>query len=757
MKWADVTREDVLEAIRRFLVHAPEHPAAKNTFLLHEGRQIPAKHIRGMAYEIHFGEKAHKSDFTGGKETADFFLHLGFSVRYKGEVLSPGEKVDAKLHPVRIPVKVPQKFRMSRELAERMERHDCARAALAAALHEKIRIPVQGVTEQKNAMQRLLNKIFDGDVVCEKKFSWMKTPDAPDGIYKAVTDALSAYRGNRDFARKGKSLLCDFVIESQKLIIEYDERQHFSEARRVALFAYLEIPVPYAREFWMRACEDVRAGDNQPPDRDETRAYYDSVRDIEAFRHGYRLVRVMHGAIDFTRDNAEAQLRTLLCAKKKEPLQIGLYLQTWSFQGEEALAEAVAAVKASDLDILVFPECGWFPFVEDFESLDMEEAEDREEVSKRAISFSGGIGCAVVLCAKDANGARFSVYANAFASGDDTPSHIYIKHTATSYSAFEFRGYRDIAEKMFEPIRCKGWRIGLTICYDCNHSIFSRIYGLLGIDIILNSTGGHVVREKWRKYNKTRAIENHCFAFVTMGSVEEKGKDYVFGFDREGGGLPVRALRGDAETDNVPGTIYVYDVSEDVGAGDADPAWNQRETISKHQTMNFPVGGSEALLRASKRIKKGLYIKPCGDENLVIVVADGDDIMRPEKHLPLLYDAALKAYGNKRYLLLCRYGNLDEAFYREKLSVLLKVRAVENYCAVVLESDAHMDCFQTNNERLVQAVKPVHGFYGLDATRMKGPELIWRDRWGGMKASWRENLEWLIGEMAHIGREGRRA
>lgn len=48
------------------------------------------------------------------------------------------------------------------------------------------------------------------------------------------------------------------------------------------------------------------------PFRDETRAFYDSVRDIEAYGHGYRLIRIMHGQFDFSREDAKSYLLELI-------------------------------------------------------------------------------------------------------------------------------------------------------------------------------------------------------------------------------------------------------------------------------------------------------------------------------------------------------------------------------------------------------------------------------------------------------------
>lgn len=82
----------------------------------------------------------------------------------------------------------------------------------------------------------------------------------------------------------------------------------------------------------------------------------------------------------------------------------------------------------------------------------------------------------------------------------------------------------------------------------CNHALFSRMYGIYGIDLIINSTGGNVVYDKWFKYNKVRAIENECYTLVTMGGdgSVENGHNYVFGFNKNGGRLSPVNLCGDS-------------------------------------------------------------------------------------------------------------------------------------------------------------------------------------------------------------------
>ena len=53
--WIDITREDVIGAIEKFLADNPEYPEPRSTFLVYGGKKLPAKHIRGMAYQEHYG------------------------------------------------------------------------------------------------------------------------------------------------------------------------------------------------------------------------------------------------------------------------------------------------------------------------------------------------------------------------------------------------------------------------------------------------------------------------------------------------------------------------------------------------------------------------------------------------------------------------------------------------------------------------------------------------------------------------------
>ena len=79
--------------------------------------------------------------------------------------------------------------------------------------------------------------------------------------------------------------------------------------------------------------------------------------------------------------------------------------------------------------------------------------------------------------------------------------------------------------------------------------------------------------------------------------------------------------------------------------------------------------------------------------------------MKPEIVLKLLYSDKLESVDEKHYIIVNRWETLDRNFYEEKLSTVLKVRAMENYCAVLLLSNNIWKCFQTGRNRTAQIVK----------------------------------------------------
>ncbi len=555
-KWNDITRDDVEKAIEIFIEECPDYPAAKSTFLMYNGKKLPAKHIRGMAYKVRFGVDIKKEDYAGGMETIRFFNRLGFETYH-----------------------------------------------------------VQKEKQNKKDEDENDKTFFEPEIPC---------------INEKIEDSC--------------------------------------------------------------------------------------------------------------------------CVRKN--IKVGMYLQTDELKNKKSFDKALKYVKSSDMDIWVLPENCYVPFAKRIWTSDILNEDTRNEIVSCCLDLSKEVRKAVVISLEDSYGTLFSIFANAFHEGDDDEYYLYIKHTMTDFSAFELSDYREFSKYLFEPVKYKGFKIGLSICFDCNHSLFSRMFEKYGVDLIINSTGGDVIYDKWYKYNKARAIENSCYNLVTMGGdgLAEKTKCYVYGFNANGGELKPENICGESTKYNIPGGIYVYEIFNEPGQATIETSINQKETVNKVSHCYFPVGKMNRILKEAKKIKDDIYSVEVEDKNVIICVIDGLDIMKPEKVLPLLYAPELKKYKNKRYMIFNHHKTIDKEFFETKLSIILKVRAMENFCGVILESDKYNYCYQAGFTKTAQTVKAVDGYYGIDLSRTSGPESIWKNKLG-TKKSWRENFEWLITECINISKD----
>jgi very-short-patch-repair endonuclease len=270
---------------------------------LHNNIEYPAKHIRWLAYRIANKKEISKESYNGGEKTVIFFNQRGFKCRYNGELVLPAIKRNS-----RFTYDDPSQIKVIKK------KDTVYKKATLPEKKPKTSIKGLNVVDQKNALHVLLQQQV-GIIHTEKRFEWMRTPD-PKKLppeYKPITDALKKYRKQAGFLRPNYQLLCDIVVDNLKMIVEYDEDQHFSKARLITLEQYPpKIKLWFSRKEWMDYCKKLDRHDNAPVDRDERRAFYDSVRDIEAHRNGYKLVRIKHGKVDWSSPDAVNALKDIL-------------------------------------------------------------------------------------------------------------------------------------------------------------------------------------------------------------------------------------------------------------------------------------------------------------------------------------------------------------------------------------------------------------------------------------------------------------
>ncbi len=96
-----------------------------------------------------------------------------------------------------------------------------------------------------------------------------------------VYQALQKHRGHYEFVKAKRLPRVDFFIPNERTIIEFDESQHFTKLREIALSLYPnKVHYGFSIDRWRKLCRELNKRDNDPPYRDEQRAWYDTLRDF---------------------------------------------------------------------------------------------------------------------------------------------------------------------------------------------------------------------------------------------------------------------------------------------------------------------------------------------------------------------------------------------------------------------------------------------------------------------------------------------
>ncbi len=101
------------------------------------------------------------------------------------------------------------------------------------------------------------------------------------GHLEIIYKKLQNYRHYREFVLRKKLANVDFFAIESGIIIEFDEPQHFTELRKIALSNYPDyLDIGFDKSKWQSLCTKLNREDNNPVYRDEQRAWYDTLRDF---------------------------------------------------------------------------------------------------------------------------------------------------------------------------------------------------------------------------------------------------------------------------------------------------------------------------------------------------------------------------------------------------------------------------------------------------------------------------------------------
>lgn len=176
-------------------------------------------------------------------------------------------------------------------------------------------------------------KKLDRHASCECRFDWLFLPrsDERRGALSEIFDALidDWKSGGRerhpkkadcrldemlsDARIKGPSRIieADFYLPSFGMMVEFDERQHFSAERGVTLEFYDPKEFSFDVRRWRDLCREIEAIDIDPPWRDWARAYRDTVRDFAAKNQGLRMLHLYDGDFRHVKRDPEALTKKL--------------------------------------------------------------------------------------------------------------------------------------------------------------------------------------------------------------------------------------------------------------------------------------------------------------------------------------------------------------------------------------------------------------------------------------------------------------
>ena len=256
-----ITRAAIVQAMRRIdLDGIPPARKSRGHCLAAYGRHFPPKYTIALAHEAATGKRLHPDLFSAGPESNNFLRRRGFDVEECncGGTLRDGGPVTSV------------SLLSTRPLSR------------AASTRHSERCP-----ECKRRVRELLERIH-GTCVAGHRFGWRADLYAyadtsiGDALWDVAT-ALREYRGFgiRDFVRSSLLAGCDFWVPDPGFIVEFDESQHFTHPRKLALSVYADAEcLGFSARHWITLCEHHDARDNRPPFRDEQRAWYDTLRDL---------------------------------------------------------------------------------------------------------------------------------------------------------------------------------------------------------------------------------------------------------------------------------------------------------------------------------------------------------------------------------------------------------------------------------------------------------------------------------------------
>ena len=541
-----ITSAHIEEAIRLIIRDGtPPGRRSRDYCLATKGEHLPPKYTIAVAHQVATGELLSSGRFSGGPESNEFLRRRGFAIiecDCRGSVRDgPGAVV---LRPT-----------VTRARTSSSEQHsERCRAC-------KVRV------------EQLLERIY-GACVRNHKFRWQADLAAYAGtsidpVLRNVAGVLERYRGYGvgTFVRTRMLAGCDYWVPDPGFIVEFDESQHFTRPRKLALAVYAdghELGFPARR--WLELCEQHDARDNDPPFRDEQRAWYDTLRDLVPFIEGVRpTVRL------YARDRVWCSLdpdsREDRCRFSDLIHQGGSRSRRTTVEISRPTARPASSLRAA----LVFPQAVAkssngvpphgpgaqqpdVPTADSFagEAVDFvlfpegyvsaSDRERAESLRKLAADLNAPLLVGAVDTTVDDTRRAWQVLLRF--DPDGSRARVYAKHSTADAVAFELPDWEPISA--LPTFQLAGVTAGATICHDQYLGLLPRALAARGARLWVNPSFDNVTDVKWSSILRLRAVENRFFALCTLHCDVSRRRTHPFGFSPDGAEL--RAMQPGSDT-----------------------------------------------------------------------------------------------------------------------------------------------------------------------------------------------------------------
>lgn len=500
----------------------PPKRRSRGYCLVDRGLHFAPKYIVALAHRLAHGRLLPFHAFNGGEETNRFLSTLGFAtVRCRCGGL-PLES-DAAATPKRTP-------------------------------GEQVGKPhTQRCKACKRAVKDLLEALF-GTCEVNHRFAWLTDPATYRGTkiqkpLERIVRLLRGHRGFRDFIRRRTLDPCDFFVPSPGFIVEFDEDQHFTAPRALALDAYPEdVVIGFDRARWRSLCCSLNRHDNRPPYRDEQRAWYDALRDLVPVLHGLRpTVRLYAGdrrwcALDPRSQRDRDTFLALLTAggtasrceprEKAQVLRVAVVFPDLPREGQHPRIPSPESFGSEPLDLVFFPE-GYL-----HESNGHAQQELRRLARRLACTLAVGVegkfsdpGSELSKrAAEEESGPQLLLL---FPPDGSRPRTAYRKHSNAGRVAFQDENWTPDAALPVHEIA--GVKVGFTICHDSYLPLLQQHLVERGAQVWLNPSYSNPLENKWRAVLRLRAVEMGIPSLCTLHKDPKKRfRTHPFGFLPDG-------------------------------------------------------------------------------------------------------------------------------------------------------------------------------------------------------------------------------